>query len=255
MSDMKKSMELASKNWEKAKKRAETKSFGDIYDDGRYSAKVIDAVIAEAKSDSHLQIVYTYEFIDGDYAGKTKKAFKRIDREEDLARRVVELGILGYEIEDFSDLEPALVSLKKNRPAVQITLKTRGEFQDVYIDSLLSGEEVESSQEEEVMEEVDETEGTAIEIGTTVNFTWKGEEKEGVVKQINEDAGTLKIASEGKLYPVKADAISVPEAEVAEPEEEVVPEEPAAEEEVEEEPVKKVVKKTPSKPVAKKKKK
>ena len=255
MADMvfKKALEMAGKTWKSAMNTPS--SIGkDAYEDGRYQATIKGATLGLSQSSSRLQVAWTYEFLDGQYVGKTKMDWDGCDSLENQIWLGRKLAKLGYEVpEDISDLEPILAEIVKSRRVLTITLKTKGEFQKVYIDRV-SEESTEEVSESELEAEAEEA---SLEVGMKVSFDFKEEKVEGEVIEILEQEEKVKVkTSQGKIFKLSPDALElIPE------EEEIVEETDAPveeiEEEIPEEPVKpKVIKKLPSnsKPVVKKKK-
>ena len=232
--------------WKKAKKQADSGTLGDIFEDGRYKMGLMDTQATESQKGDFM-VVLSLNFLEGEYIGKTKKIFRVItpeNAEKGLARIILDINKLGYEIEEFEQIESALEEIREARPVIRVTLKTRGDYQDGYLDKMLTGEEAENTEDESAgSEEVPEPEEITLEIGMKVKFDWKGEELEGEVKEILEDEEKVKVKVGNKIYPVKADKISLVEEEPAEEESEEVPEEPEEEPEEEVKPVKKILKK------------
>lgn len=131
-------LKKANKNWKTAKGRAETEKSGfDEIDDGRYLGRLTGAEITESKSSSRLQVSWTWKLLEGDFKGQTKMAFDGLESEDNLMYLAKTLKRFGYESpDDLSDLETLLKELVKESPMGRIRLKTRGEFQNVYIDQI-----------------------------------------------------------------------------------------------------------------------
>ena len=247
--------------WAKSKKQADSGSLGDMFEDGRYKMGLTDAQAQESQKGDFM-VVFTFSFLEGEYVGKNKKAFRVItpdNAEKGLARIILDINKLGMEIEDFEQVESVLEEIRNSRPVVRVTLKTRGEYQDAYIDKILTGEEAENTENtpDESSEEVPSEEAAeeTIDVGSKVKFTWKGEDLEGEIKEFYEKDTKVKVKVGTKLYPVKVEDLSLVKEEeevVEEPTEEEIPEEPSeepTEESVEEEPkskkpAKKIIKKT-----------
>jgi hypothetical protein len=241
----KKHAKLMGSIWDKAKKKADSGQIGDIFEDGRYKMGVTDATTGESKKGDFM-LTLSLAFLEGEYVGKTKKIYRVItpDKAEDnLARILLDINRLGYEVEDFEQIESACEEIRKARPVVRVTLKTRpnSDYQDGYIEKTLTGEEAENTPGEEAAPEesvpAQEAEAT-LEVGMTVVFEYKGKELQGEVKEILEDDGKVKVKAEKMVYTVAVDKLSLPAdaapAEEAAPEE--VPEEPQEEPEAEPEP-------------------
>jgi len=234
--------------WKKAKKQADSGSLQDIYEDGRYKMGLVDAKAIESQKGDFM-VVLSLNFLEGEYIGKTKNVFRVItpeNAEKGLARIILDINKLGYEIEEFEQIESALEEIREARPVLCVTLKTRGEYQDGYIDKLLTGEEAENLEDEPASgEEVPEPEPTedTVDVGSHVKFDWKGEELEGEIKEFYEDNTKAKVKVGTKLYPVKVESLSLVKEEDPKDGVEDVPEEPEEEPIEEEKPVRKVIKK------------
>lgn len=253
------------KDWEGVKKQADEQ--GGTVPDGRYRAKVDTAELTESQSSGREQINLFSEITEeGDYAGQRIGIFLGLDEEKSLPWTIAALRRTGYKIVEPEDIVDAVKSLNDDQPEITIRVKNgfgnlEGSFQKVGEDTFEGDEEPEAvgeveepAEEEEVEQEVVVTEAeeeAQVEIGSDVSFEWKGETLEGKVKEINEAEGKLKISSGGKVYPVKAENVTLLVAEAPAEEEEV---EEDVQEDPEEEPVEeeKPAKKKVSKPVAKK---
>lgn len=233
-----KKLKEAGKMWGKAKERAESeKAFqNDEFEDGRYVVCLSDAKLAESKTSGRLQVGWAHVFTEGEYKGKTKWSYDGLESEDNLMWLGRKLQRLGYEIpEDFDEVQAVLDKITKEKPLVRIRLKTKGEFQNVYIDEVLKGhvsseESPETSEESQGEEADDEVE---LVVGATVSFDWKGETLEGEVVEILEDEGKVRVKVDDKVYKVKGDSLTLTSA--PEAGEEDVPEEPEVEPDAEEE--------------------
>ena len=117
------------------------------------------------------------------------------------------LAKLGYEVpEDISDLEPILAEIVKSRRVLTITLKTKGEFQKVYIDRVSE----ESTEEVSESEPEAEAEEASLEVGMKVSFDFKEEKVEGEVIEILEQEEKVKVkTSQGKIFKLSPDALEL----------------------------------------------
>ena len=225
------------KDWEAVKKEADQQ--GGSVPDGRYRCKVTSAELTESKGSGREQInLFTEVIEEGDYQGQNIGVFLGLDEEQSLPWTIAALRRCGYKINEdpAQEIIDAVNSLNEDLPEVAIRVKKGFGNLDGLWEKL---EEDEIGDEAPVEEEVVEEESTAeaeeaqVEVGTKVSFIWKEEELEGVVKEINEDEGKLKVSCNGKLYPVKAENATIVADVEPEPEEEPVEEEPQEEPEVE----------------------
>lgn len=141
------------KTWKKTK----PKKFGKQAPDGDYEAKIVSAVIEEAKSSGRLQVKWGLKIIEGDYKGRELTHRSGIEGDEALAYLQGELETLELEIPDqladIGEVIQAAIGLE-----VDITLATRGEFQNLSFNELLEAGDDDDEDEEEEEEEADEEE-------------------------------------------------------------------------------------------------
>lgn len=152
MSQFAKKLKDAGKLWNAAKTRAAEAGSGRYaeFDDGRYMTRITDAKIGESQSSGRLQVVWTFKFEDGQYEGQTKLDFSGLETDTNLYYLAQRLQQLGYEPPDsLEEIEDILEDVKKTRPLVKINLKTKGDFQNVYIDKVFASGLEESGEEPE----------------------------------------------------------------------------------------------------------
>jgi len=135
---------------DKAKETAAEGGFEE-YSDGRYAMRATDAKLALSKK-KNAQVVLTWKFLDGDYKGKEKLDFEGLN-EDHLPYLLRKLDAMGYdtaELEDLeSDLKTILDDIKKTKPKLKVRIKTKGEFQNLYVDGPLDDEEEEEDDEDD----------------------------------------------------------------------------------------------------------
>jgi hypothetical protein len=150
MVDFKKILKNAGKNWATAKKRAaETESGFTEYPDGKYEAQLTGAKLGVSEGGRN-QIAFAWKFVDGDFEGKTKTAYQGIDTEDNLYFLARDLERLGYELpDDLTDLPDILKDLEKSKPVASINLKSKGDFQNVYIRKVYTESDEDDEDEEE----------------------------------------------------------------------------------------------------------
>jgi len=255
------------KDWEAVKKEADQQ--GGSVPDGRYHAKVTSAELTESKGSGRDQInLFTEVAEEGDYQGQNIGIFLGLDEEKSLSWTIAALRRCGFKVgeDPAQEIIDAVASLNEDLPDVAVRVKNgfgnldglwEAKGEDEIGDEAPAEEEAEAPVEEEVVEEeVVEEEPAAdeaqVEVGTKVSFDWKGETLEGLVKEILEDEGKLKVTCNGKIYPVKAENATIVEDSEPEPEEEAVEEEPQEDPEPEvKKKSKPAPKKAPAKPVKK----
>lgn len=143
------------KFWNKAKAKAAESANGDYpeFDDGRYIARLVDIQIGKSQSSNRDQADFSFKFVEGEYAGKIKHNYQGLETEQNLEFFLKDLARLGYDIEelDIDDLKTVIKEITKEKPYVQIVLKTKGggDYQNVYINRLLDADDVEDESEED----------------------------------------------------------------------------------------------------------
>lgn len=228
-------------SWKKAKDMP-NKFSGDEIDDGRYMASITDADVDESKSSNRLQVMLEFTIQDGEFDKKTKRSYYGLDTEIGIQIVINTLLKLGIEIEDPTNLEDDIKQVIGKLCKIQ--LKTKGEFQNVYILKVLGDapvedkapsqavdepevedvpvksettkkekkaktEPVEEIVEDIVEEEPVEPETVELAVGMEVVFPIGKSEVMGIVKKLEEKEGTLLITHKGKTYRAPADKVSV----------------------------------------------
>jgi hypothetical protein len=114
------------------------------FDDGTYLVKSLGGSLGQSNSSDRFQATMRWKFMEGDYKGKTYASFQGLEDERGWTFFLGDLGRLGYdvgEIEDFAEVLPILDELKEEKPLCRITLKTKGDFQNVRNIRLVDGED------------------------------------------------------------------------------------------------------------------
>lgn len=136
------------KHLDKAKESAESGGF-DQFDDGKYKMRCVDGKIGQSKN-KRVQVVLTWKFMDGDYKGKEKLDFEGLT-EDHLEYLLRKLDAMGYDISEMEDLEEGLkeilADIKKSKPRCKVRLKTKGEFQNLYVDKLIEDDDEDEEDE------------------------------------------------------------------------------------------------------------
>lgn len=227
---MSKGLEALKKAWSQAKQDA--KEFSNpVFNDGHYLTKIVKAEVGQSKKGTD-QIVMDFQFIEGEYTGKSKRNWMGIDisNPQGLAITIGTLERLGLVDPEPETLEDDLKSLLGKVVRIQLVTttskKTGDEYQNIRIDKVLGVdpettptepapvEEVEAEAEdapveEEVTEDSDDEEGVEIEKGMKVSFTKKdGSELTGKIDDIDEENGKVVIAAkdaDGKMKKFRVD--------------------------------------------------
>lgn len=139
------------KNLEGAKEKAVGGGF-DEYDDGKYLARMVHAELGESNSSGRLQVDFQWKFISGEYKGKIKHDYQGVESEDNQSFCLRVFQKLGYEtdeIEGASDITGILKQLNKEKPKAKISLKTKGEFQNVFIIKAADSDEDEEAESDD----------------------------------------------------------------------------------------------------------
>ena len=218
-------------NWagaaEKAKERHATGGQGEFerLPDGTYEADLTGAVVELSKGSGRLQVAWTYSIAEGPDEGEETKDFRGIADEDGMARLIEQLlkyedagHMSGVDSIVLTKLQGQLDKLTKKQPSVQIRLKTKGEYQNCYLEKVYEDGEERGGDgeggtepEKEPVKEAEkparatrgkkapepepaaEPEPEELKIGTKVAVTVKGTEYEGVVTEIDEEAETAEV--------------------------------------------------------------
>lgn len=172
MTDFRKKLKNANKLWAGAKKKAAESSQGSEYEDGKYLARLVKGEITESNA-GRLQVAWTWKFEEEPYEGKNKMAYQGLESEDNLVFLARDLDRLGYEApEDIATIEEILADINKSKPLARIRLKSKGDFQNVYIDKVIGGDDDDEEADDETegdtpdeAEESDEDESDDAEEG------------------------------------------------------------------------------------------
>lgn len=174
---LKNKLKKAQNNWQGAREKAkDSTGFAEV-PDGRYLAHITNAQICESRSSGRLQIQWTWTISDGEFENDTKLDFDGLETEDNLIFLGRKLSRFGYELpEDIIEISDILDELVEKKPLARIRLKTKGEFQNVYVDKLMrsvstdddSGTEtitfdVEDSDDDADLEESDDGSGDEVD--------------------------------------------------------------------------------------------
>jgi hypothetical protein len=114
--------------------------------DGLYVALLSGAEVTESKSAGKLQIVLVWVIMEGDYEGETSRQFIGLESDKALQRVALLQNTLGYDPREYDVTQPGVLDawleeLAEVELLCKIRLKTRGDYQNVYAEKLLSGED------------------------------------------------------------------------------------------------------------------
>lgn len=105
--------------------------------DGDYAAKIVDMEVGFSKN-KRLQVVTTFKIVEGKLKGKEVKKFDGLDSETSISYFKGYCEVLGLDIPDsISDLPDVVAEFIEGfKDIVNITIKTKDEYQNVYIKGL-----------------------------------------------------------------------------------------------------------------------
>lgn len=204
-----------SKTWKKVTPIAA--SFSNVPDND-YTGDLKEMKIEESKKSQRLQVVSTIEVVEGDYQGKTVKKFDGLDNEQSLGYFKNYCEVIGLDLPEDAELWQEAMDefIANNQDLYNVTVKTNGQYQNVYINGLSEltkgGESTEETveevaaeeeateevAEEEVVEEVEEQEVVAPKKMVAVKQVAKTIAKpvaKPVIKQIAKPAIPKKIVA------------------------------------------------------------
>ena len=244
---LKNKLKKAQNNWQGAREKAkDSTGFAEV-PDGRYLAHITNAQICESRSSGRLQIQWTWTISDGEFEKDTKLDFDGLETEDNLVFLGRKLARFGYELpEDITEISDILDELIEKQPLARIRLKTKGEFQNVYVDKLMqsvstdgedsdnesmssededleeaddgSGDEVDDEQEKESNNESDADESDdegdgdeePVEIGMRVVATTRKGEEPGEIIEIMESEGKCRVKLDtGRTVKIAVDKLEV----------------------------------------------
>jgi hypothetical protein len=137
--DFTKALKKASTTWKDARTKAAESSGGTEFDDGKYLARLVKGEIGKSEA-GRLQVTWHWKFLEGEYETQIKYAYQGLETLENQSYLIKDLERLGYDCSelDLTELQEVLDDVRKNKPTCRITLKTKGEFQNVYINRLMN---------------------------------------------------------------------------------------------------------------------
>jgi len=149
-----KELKSLAREWKKAK--AQTGFLRP--DDGDFVAKLVGMNLSKSTGASgRLQIQSIFKIVDGEQKGKEASKFDGLDKNGiPFFKGFAE--IIGFEVpEDISELPASIEEfIDENESLFNIQLKTKGEYQNLYVKGVSEYEEGEEEEEEEDEEEEDE---------------------------------------------------------------------------------------------------
>lgn len=223
--------------WKKAAAEAKAQGGLKTVDDGVYIARLDGGEVITGAGGNRLRMQFV--ILEGDKAGETVVKNDGLDGEMSLVFVARMFGRFGYDPEEImpSKFAAILKELGKAKPVCKVQLKTKEDFQNVYVNAVLEDYEGEEGEEGE---EGGEEDGEAVELvpGTRVTFTFGGKADAGeITVVVDEETVKVKKDSSGKVSVFKVADLELEdsgEEEAAEEEEEAEEAEDESEEGLEE---------------------
>jgi hypothetical protein len=188
-------------NWKKAAKRDPNTFSGSEVEDGRYIARIEAMSIDQSMSSGRLQMMTEFKIIEGPETGQTVRSYDGMETEDGMFYLMRKLARLGQEVpDDPTELESLCEKIEKEKPVVRIRLKTKGEFQNTYVDKLIGHAEAaeESAPGEVTPEDEGRDDEGDLEVGNTVKVLLKGKEIEATVTKVLDEESFKARTPDGK---------------------------------------------------------
>lgn len=219
-SKLQQALEAIDEEWNEAE-AGETGGFDDL-PNGKYAVRIDGATVNQSKASGRLQVSFTMTVVDGDHAGRKVWKHEGIEGAQSLG--YFKTSLARIEVDPPAKIKdlPATLEEEVVGAFCQITLKTKGEYQNAYFDKALDGEDFDLEGLEEIGEDGD------IEVGSRVMADYDGELYPGEVTELDDeeaivtfdDGDTLKCdPSELQLIPEEGDEEEEEEGEDEEEEE------------------------------------
>lgn len=216
---------------ERSKASKERPSFENL-PDGRYLTKVADGRVEESQASGRPQTCLEFVVVSGDQEGEIIRHYTGLNQETSLEFLARDIAAFGYDPEEvrFSQLPALLEEIAGRESYVKVRLRTKGEFQNCYIEQVMpegwqpetvagvvpkaEGAKPAKAKTEKAAVKAPEPEPEPVEEvsdeakpGMRVKFQKGSKELEGVILAINEEDQELDIESDGKTYSVPQDKV------------------------------------------------
>ena len=116
----------------------EERNFDDV-PDGKYQVKVEKAELTHSKTSGFPMLKWTFKILGPTYAGRLLWKHAVIGNDEAVKHIKGDLAVCGIILPKFSQLNQFLAKLLDLK--LEISKQTRGEFENLYINKLISGGE------------------------------------------------------------------------------------------------------------------
>jgi hypothetical protein len=165
-SSIKKWLIQANKKWQEEASRAKEENGLTQFDDGRYYAQLKSCELTETKSGNPV-ILWTFKILEGEYAGQVIRRYRTLENdniaiEDGLKWAARDLLVYGYDPEDVhfdytrSKEDGFIVNVLNDlagqgdeNPVVILRLKTKGDYQNIDVDKVLSDYTVDSTDKDD----------------------------------------------------------------------------------------------------------
>lgn len=136
---LKKKLKAAKKAYSAAKERAVAESGFSEIEDGRYIAQCVGAEVTESQSSGRLQINWTWRICEGEFQNEQTMDFDGLETEDNLMWTCRKLARFGYDApDDIEDIVAIVEEIAEDQPFGRIRLKTKGDFQNLFLDKTLA---------------------------------------------------------------------------------------------------------------------
>lgn len=225
-------------SWEKAAETAKTAGQFQRYPDGKYLCRLTSTSIGPSEGSGRMQVTWGYTIMEGELKGSLHRSFQGLDNEKSLEFLARDLSRFGYDPQDLklSRLPALLDEIAEAKPWVLIRLKSKGEFQNTYIDRFLGtdyspeDEELEEPASQESpspveaphLEEVagssdasdaadagDDSDEIELAVGMQVEFDKNGKTLKGKITGLDEDTGTVTVLANKMRHKIPVENIVV----------------------------------------------
>lgn len=195
--------------------------------DGLYISLLKSVELGESKA-GKAQITWVYIFKDGDLIGKEQRDFDGLERDDAFYWLGIKLRNFGVDPASMRprDLPGILEEISSQKKLVKLRLKSKGEYQNCYVEKVLPDDYLddsdgpgarESDADETFVDDADYKMGRPYTMnmelakGMTVKFDYKGTELVGVVSDIDEDESSASVRVGTKIREVMISELTVVE--------------------------------------------
>ena len=117
-------------------KKSQAKSGNSPVPDGTYQCRIDEAVLSESKNTQRLQVGWTLKILADDQEGRMLWKYDGIETEEAMGWFKGALETLELEVPDGEEDIPDVLEAAQGL-GVEVTVRTKDEFQNVYFNELI----------------------------------------------------------------------------------------------------------------------